>query len=201
MVTVLIGDEHRLYSAAIEALLRQTSDLEVLGHANSGQQLQAMAARSCPDVTVVDSLLPGLDAAIPGLRAVRPVTALLLLSGSGSAAELSQAMTWGAHGYLRKSNAPAELLAGVRDLAAGHQRFDPSLLADAMSVPGMLSRPSARELSTLRLVAAGLSNKEIAGTLALSPGTVRNYVSAVIAKTNARNRVDAIRIAREYAWI
>jgi two-component system response regulator DesR len=201
MVSVLIADQHRLYSAALEALLRLSDGMDVVGHASSGLELGTQAQSRRPAVVVVDIVLPGLDAAIPLLQALRPAPAVLLLSGQGTIAELSQAMTWGAHGYLRKTNAPGELIEAIRTLAVGHQSFDPLLLSDVMTAPAALSRPSARELSTLLLIAAGLSNKEIASRLALSPGTVRNYVSAVILKTHARNRVDAIRIAREYAWI
>lgn len=201
VITVAIAEAHRLYAAGLDALLDGEPGIDVVGWAADGPELEVIGATLHPNVVIADLALPDLEDAVFRLHTQRPRSALLLLgSAEGGMVGLSQALTWRAKGYLYKDTAPDALVGAVRDLAADRQVFDPALVAAAMR-RGSPSTPSARELSTLRLVADGLTSREIAVRLSLSPGTVRNYVSSVIAKTNARNRVDAVRIARERSWI
>lgn len=202
MITVAVGEAHKLYAAGLDALLCAENDIDVVGHAVDGSELEVIGATQHPHVVIADLALPGLEDAVFRLHAQRPVSALLLLgTAKAGMVGLSQALTWRAKGYLCKDTDPAALVRAVREVAGGAQVFDPALVSASMRHGAAHTAPSARELSTLRLLADGLTNREIAERMSLSPGTVRNYVSSVIAKTNARNRVDAIRIAREYSWI
>lgn len=203
MISILVADRHRLVGAALSAILAREPDVERVDLVTCTDDVVQTCRCLTPDIIVVDAELWVGDhqQAFATIRNELPCTSMLVLTAQGSVSEMRRVMHGGCHGYLRKDIDPTELLAAVRQVAAGHQVFDHELLMDAVSprISGLL--PSARELAALRLVAAGLSNKEIAKQLHLAPGTVRNYLSSVMTKTCARNRVDAIRIAREWAWI
>jgi two-component system response regulator DesR len=203
MTTVLLADPHQLVASAIGTVLGLESDLDIVGIVSDGREVLPIARRTTPDLVLMDAAMPGLDSILVAteLRTAFPALSVMLMTSTGSAIELQRAMGCGAHGYLRKNVTPSALVAAVRQVAAGQQIFDPGIVIDAVTRRNAAATPSARELMTLRLVAAGMSNKEVAAKLCLTPGTVRNYVSSVITKTNARNRVDAVRIAREFAWI
>lgn len=202
-IRVVLADEHPLVSAGLCALLGSQSDIEVVGTVFSGNDVVGACRRALPAVAILDARLPGLDAisAAISIRIAIPATKVLILTPSGHPAELHAAMHAGVDGYLRKDVTPIALLDAIRRIVAGHQVLDPTAVLHAVSRRPDVMAPTASELRTLKMVANGLSNKEIADRLRLSHGTVRNYVSSLIAKTNARNRVDAIRIARDLAWI
>ena len=202
-IKVVLADEHPLVSAGLCALLGAQPDIEVVATVFRGNDVVDTCRRTLPALAILDARLPGLDAisAAISVRIAIPATKVLILTPSGHPAELQVAMHAGVDGYLRKDVTPIALLDAVRRIAAGHQVLDPTVVRHAVSRRSDVIAPTASELRTLKMVAIGLSNKEIADVLCLSPGTVRNYVSSVIAKTNARNRVDAIRIARDLAWI
>ena len=203
MISILLADRHRLVGAALSAILSAEGDIDRVDLVSRGDDVVPACRRLAPGTVVVDSELSTAcqQDAFAAIRAELPTTAVLVLTAQGSVSEMRRVMAAGCHGYLRKDIEPTQLVSAVRQVSAGHQAFDHELLVDAVSprTAGLL--PSARELAALRLVASGLSNKEIAKQMHLAPGTVRNYLSNVMTKTCARNRVDAIRIAREWAWI
>lgn len=203
VIRVLLADEHPLVSAALGVLLGTQSDIEVVGSVFTGNDVVDACRRALPTVAILDARLPGLEAtcAATVIRDAMPATKVMILTSSGHPAELHGALRAGVAGYLRKDVTATALLDAIRRVAAGHQVLDPTVVMHAVSRRHDMVSPTASELRTLKMVANGLSNKEIADRLRLSPGTVRNYVSSLIAKTNARNRVDVIRIARDLAWI
>ncbi|GAA1081326.1 MULTISPECIES: response regulator transcription factor [Kitasatospora] len=200
-VRVLLADGHHLFRSGLGALLDRESDLAVVAESPTAEEAAAEAARTRPTVAVLDPDLPGPGgpATAALIRDRAPATALLLLTTQARTADLQRAVADGVAGVLLKDVPPAALIAAVRELARGGRVYDPRLVVDA--VRGDASPLTPREVTVLGHVADGSTIHEVAAALSLSPGTVRNYVSAAIAKTRARNRCDAIRIARERGWL
>ena len=201
MLSVLVADKHDLVRPGLCALLNREDDIEVVSEVDSGAAAVAAGQRLQPSVAVLDMNLPDLDGIQTAiqLRTRTPHTQILLLTAICHHGELKRVVTAGALGLLRKDVTPARLVAAVRDVGHGHQVFDPRLVIGLLR--DRSGEPTSSELRVLGHVAAGNSIREIATQLSLSPGTVRNYVSSVISKTQARNRLDAIRIARDYGWL
>ena len=200
-VRVLLADGHHLFRSGLGALLDREDDLAVVAEAPTAEAAAAEAARTRPAVAVLDPDLPGPGgpAAAALVRAGAPGTAVLLLASQPRTADVQRAVADGVPGILLKDVPPAALIAAVRELARGGRVYDPRLVVDVVRGGGVPLTP--RELTVLGHVAGGSTINEVAAALSLSPGTVRNYVSAAIAKTRARNRCDAIRIARERGWL
>ena len=157
--------------------------------------------RTRPDVAVVDIDLPGLDglAAAELLHAQVPECRTLVLTGLSQPGNLLRALKAHVRGFLLK-DAPAERLAdAVRKVMAGERVLDPELVAAAVETG--VSPLTDRETEVLRTAQTGLPTDDIATRLHLSPATVRNYLSNAIAKVGGRNRLDAIRIARDAGWL
>lgn len=199
--SILLADGHHLFRSGLSALLDREPDLTVSAEACDAESAVTQAGGSRPDVAVVDLDVPGAGGLRTAelIRSHSPRTAVLLLGTAPRADEVQRAYADGVNGMLRKDVRPERLITTVRELAAGRRVFDPELVLVAIR-PGP-GTPTRRELAVLRLVAAGSTIHEVAGQLSLSPGTVRNYVSSAIARTGARNRCDAIRIARENDWL
>jgi two-component system, NarL family, response regulator DesR len=199
---VLVADSHHLFRAGLGALLSLEPDIEIVGEAATGHEAVAWAVRSCADVVVLDARLPASDGfrAAADLRRVAPSIGSLLLTSAESRQEVERAVNVGVNGVLRKNVPPPTLIAAVRDVGGGGRVYDPGLVADAFREPEVVAL-SGRERETLRLIASGMPNKEIARVQALSLGTVRNNISAILAKCQARNRVDAVRIGRDRGWL
>jgi two-component system response regulator DesR len=201
MLRVLVADDHELIRPALGALLDREPDIEVVAEVSTGADALAAAVRVEPHVAVLDMNLPDLGGVQTALqfRARNPHTSVLLLTPICHVAEMKRAVAAGALGLLRKDVSPDRLIAAVREVGQGAETFDPRL------VSGLLRErheaPTCSELRVLEQVAAGSSIREVANHLSLAQGTVRNYISSVISKTQARNRLDAIRIAREYGWL
>jgi len=198
---VLLADSHHLFRAGLCALLSREPDIEIVGEAATGHEAVAWAVRACADVVVIDARLPANDGfrAAADLRRVAPSIGSLLLTSAEGRLEVERAVSVGVNGVLRKNVSPRTFLAAVRDVGRGGRVYDPGLVAGAFHDP--VVGLSDRERETLRLIASGLANKEIARVQALSHGTVRNYISIILAKCQAKNRVDAVRIGRERGWL
>lgn len=201
MIRILVAEDMHLIRGALVALLALEADLEVVAELDRGDRILATALRVRPDVAVIDIDLPGLDGltAAEQLHAKLPECRTLILTGLSQPGNLLRALKAHARGFILK-DAPARSLAeGIRRVAAGHRFIDPDLVAEALETGASPLTP--READVLRATADGLPTAEIAARLELSPATVRNYLSNAIAKTNARNRVDAVRIARDAGWL
>ncbi|MEV2268929.1 response regulator transcription factor [Nonomuraea africana] len=202
MIRVLLAEDQHVIRGALVALLGLEADLDVVAAVESGDQVVAAALAHRPDVAVLDIDMPGaidgLDAA-GELRARLPACRTLMLTGYGKPGHLRRALDARVDGFMLKTVPPEELAAAIRKVAAGERVLDPSLAVTAWDLADNPLTP--READVLRLAADGAEATEIATRLFLSVGTVRNYLTAIVAKLNARNRTDAARIAREAGWI
>ncbi|MFF0294336.1 LuxR C-terminal-related transcriptional regulator [Kitasatospora sp. NPDC004615] len=201
---VLLADRHHLFRSGLGALLDREEDLAVVAEAVGGEEAAAAASGVRPAVAVlgVDEEQPDPTAAARRLQHAAPGTAVLLLVPAlPRTAQARRALVEGAAGVLLKDVQAPALIAAVRELARGGRVYDPRLVLEVVRTTGQPGPLSRRELAVLGEIAEGSTVQEAAVALSLSPGTVRNYVSAAIAKTGARNRCDAIRIARECGWL
>jgi two-component system, NarL family, response regulator DesR len=201
LIRILIAEDQGMVRGALAALLAFEPDLEVVGEVSSGDEVVAAAREYHPDVALLDIEMPGMDGieAAAALRREVPDCRPLILTTFGRPAYLRRAMEAGATGFLVKE-APAERLANaIRRAAGGERVVDPELAAAALADGESPFTP--RERDVLETSADGAPTSEIAERLHLSEGTVRNYLSAAIGKTGARNRVEALRVARERGWL
>jgi two-component system response regulator DesR len=201
MIRILIAEDQGMVRGALAALLALEPDLEVVAQVSSGDQVLSAARETRPDVALLDIEMPGMDGieAAAALRRELPETAPLIVTTFGRPAYLRRAMEAGAVGFLVK-DAPSERLANaIRRAATGERVVDPELAAAALADPESPFTPREREV--LEASAGGAPIAEIAERLYLTEGTVRNYLSAAIGKTGARNRIEAVRIAREKGWV
>jgi two-component system response regulator DesR len=201
MIRVLIAEDMHLIRGALVALLSLEDDMEVVAELDRGDQIVEVALRIRPDVAVVDIDLPGLDGltAAEQLHRQLPGCRTLVLTGLSQPGHLLRALEVHVRGFIVK-DAPAQTLAdGIRRVARGERVIDPELVAAALETG---STPlTAREADVLRAAETGIPTDQIASLLSLSPATVRNYLSNAISKVGGRNRIDAIRIARDAGWL
>jgi two-component system response regulator DesR len=201
MIRIVIAEDQALVLGAIASLLALEPDLEVVGRAGDGAEALAMARALSPDVLLTDIEMPhlsGLDVAAKLTAGKSPVR-ILIVTTFGRAGYLRRAIDAGVSGYLLKDSPADRLADAVRRVAAGARVIDPEIAAAAAFAPA--DPLTDRERAVLRLADEGRSNKEIGRALALSPGTVRNYLSEAAAKLGATNRIEASRIARENGWV
>jgi two-component system response regulator DesR len=201
MIRVLIAEDMHMIRGALVALLSLEGDMQVVAELERGDQIVPTALQTRPDVAVVDIDLPGLDGltAAEQLSQRLPECRTLVLTGLSQPGNLLRALKVHVRGFIVK-DAPAETLAnGIRRVAAGERVIDPELVAAALETG---STPlTARETDVLRAAEGGITTDQIASQLSLSSATVRNYLSNAISKVGGRNRIDAIRIARDAGWL
>jgi two-component system response regulator DesR len=201
MIRVLIAEDMHMIRGALVALLSLEDDMQVVAELERGDRIVQTALETHPDVAVVDIDLPGLDGltAAEQLSQRLPECRTLVLTGLSQPGNLLRALKVHVRGFIVK-DAPAETLAdGVRRVARGERVIDPELVAAALETGA--SPLTAREADVLRVAEGGLPTDQIAVQLSLSPATVRNYLSNAISKVGGRNRIDAIRIARNAGWL
>ncbi|GAA1764447.1 MULTISPECIES: response regulator transcription factor [Streptomonospora] len=201
MIRVVLADDEHLVRGAIAALLGLEPDLEVVSQVGRGDEVAGAVAATGADIAVLDIEMPGRGGLeVAGeLREAAPGCGVLMLTSFGRPGYLRRALAAGARGFLAK-DAPVDQLAGaIRKVHEGGRYIDTELAAAAMASG---ENPlTARESEVLRSAAEGWAVGEIARTLHLSEGTVRNYLSSAIAKTGAANRMAAIRTAQEMGWL
>ncbi|MDD9375574.1 response regulator transcription factor [Streptomyces sp. ZAF1911] len=202
MTKVLVLHSVSLVRSALAALLRSEGSFDVTSAGWRTAVRQAESLR--PDVTVVDLDCPGATAVLAdGGRADRrglgSPSSVLVLASTGAPGSLHRAFRAEARGYVDKDGSPGRLVRAVQKVAAGERFIDASLASAFMEADPVPLSP--RELSVLARAAEGDSIAEIARTLHLASGTVRNYMAAATRKTGARNLIDAIRISRREGWV
>jgi two-component system response regulator DesR len=199
-ITVVIAEDQSMVLGALAALLEIESDVQVVGQAHNGREALQLTLQLKPHVLLTDIEMPemsGLEVAAE-LKQRGVSTRIIILTTFARPGYLRRAMEAGAAGYLLKDAPAATLANALRRVSSGHRVIDPELATEAWTEEDPLSD---RERQVLRLAAEGSSSVEIAGTLRLSEGTVRNYLSEAINKLGAGNRVEAARIARMKGWL
>jgi two-component system response regulator DesR len=200
-IRLLLADDQELIRKALAALLDLEEDFTVVASVARGDEVVAAAKRSEAEVALLDIEMPGIDglAAAAVLSQQVPACRSLILTTFGRPGYLRRAMDAGANGFVVK-DAPAEQLAdAIRRVAAGERVVDPALAAETLAYGA--SPLTSRERDVLVASREGTTVTEIARRLYLSEGTVRNYLSGAIAKTGARNRAEASRIAEDRGWL
>jgi two-component system response regulator DesR len=198
---LLVADDQALVRQALAALLSLEPDFAVVAEVGRGDEIVAAAREHRPDVALLDIEMPGIDGleAAAALTAAVPSCKVLMLTTFGRPGYLRRAMESGALGFVVK-DAPAEQLAdAVRRVVAGERVVDPALAAATLAQGS--SPLTERERDVLVATRGGATVADVAGTLHLSEGTVRNYLSSAIAKTGARNRVEAATVADARGWL
>jgi DNA-binding NarL/FixJ family response regulator len=211
MIRVLLADDERLIRSGFRRLLELAGDLQVVGEAADGDEALRQITTLQPDVVLLDVRMPRVDglAVLDALkpRAQRP--ACLVLTTFDDPALLLEAARRGAQGFLSKDVALEELVSAIRALAAGANWFQPTLTASLRravayrrnGAPPTAEALTARETEVLRLMAGGLSNRQIALALQTAEGTVKNQVSSILAKLGVQDRMLAVLEAIEAGWI
>ncbi|MER7680598.1 response regulator transcription factor [Streptomyces sp. NPDC096934] len=200
-VRVLLAEDQGMMRGALALLLGMEDDLEVVAQVGTGDAIVDAVLLHRPDVALLDIELPGmsgLDAAAELCRQA-PDCRVLILTTFGRPGYLRRAMEAGAAGFLVKDGPVEELAAAIRRVLTGERVIDPALAAAALSAgPSPLT---ARECDVLKASVDGATVADIAGRLHLSESTVRNYLSSAIGKTGTRNRMEAMREARQQGWL
>lgn len=200
-VRIVLADDQDLVRGGLSALLALEPDIDVVGGAGTGDELIDVVRRESPDVALVDIEMPGTDGieAIARLNEERTACRFLVVTTFGRPGYLRRAMEAGAAGFLVKDTPANRLAEMVRRVAQGYRVVDPALAADSLAAG--ITPLTGREQEALRVAARGGPIRQIAKELHLSEGTVRNHLSTAIAKTQAHNRHDAARIARDQGWL
>jgi DNA-binding NarL/FixJ family response regulator len=203
-IRVLIVDDHEIVREGLQTLLSEEPDFEVVGTAGDGAVAVTLAEATRPDVILMDLVMPGLD----GIEATRrihshnPEARVLVLTTFADDQRVREAIQAGATGYLLKDVLKADLLRALRDAAIGRPSLHPEVQQHLMrEVAGIRSsvqdqalphfRLTEREISILRLIGEGRSNKEIAAALYLTEGTIKGYVSMIFDKLGVEDRTQA----------
>jgi two-component system, NarL family, response regulator DesR len=199
--TILIAEDQGMMRSALAVLLNLEDDMTVVGTVTRGDEVVPAARQANPDVVLLDIELPGrsgLDA-IPDLVEALPGCAVIVVTTFGRPGYLRRALEAGAKGFLVKDDPVEELAAAIRRVLAGEIVVNPHLATQALSA--MPNPLSDRERQVLSASAGGATIADIAAALHLSPSTVRNYLSSAIGKTSARNRGEALSLARDRGWL
>ncbi|NEA33621.1 response regulator transcription factor [Streptomyces sp. SID13031] len=201
MLRILLAEDVAMVRGAMVALIELEPDLKVVAAVKSGADVVS-TARSCrPDVAVLNVDLPVMDglSAAAELRTEMPYCRTLILTNLGRSGTVSRAYAARVSGFMLKDSPPEDLATTIRNIARGRRVIDPQLAVSAWD-SGQYPL-STREHEVLRLTAGGADPVEIASDLHLSVGTVRNYLTKIVTKLQARNRVDAVKMAYDSGWL
>lgn len=205
-VTLLLADDHHVVRQGLRALLQTEPDFRVIGEASDGLEVADLVERMKPTVLVVDLMMPGLN----GLEVTRqvskrsPQTRVLILSMHSDEAYVLQALRNGAAGYVLKDSSAADLVHGVREVAAGRRYLSPPLSDRAIEIYGQSATDATldiyetlttREREVLHLAAEGRSNVEIGDRLSISPRTVETHRAHLMRKLGLQGQTDLVRYA------
>lgn len=200
-IRVLLTDDHAIVRKGVRALLATEPDIQIVGEASNGAEAVTQAEALCPDVILMDLMMPKLD----GIEATRQITAkipdarVIVLTSFAADEKVFPAIKAGALGYLLKDSGPEQLVRAIHQVYRGEPSLEPSIarkvlfeLAQPPKQQPLTADPlTERELDVLRLVAQGCSNKEIALKLSVSELTVRTHVSNILSKLHLASRTQA----------
>lgn len=200
-IRIVLADDQSLIRGALVALLSMEDDLEVVADVGRGDEAVACVVEHNADVALLDIEMPGLTGiqAAEQLRDRAPSCRVLLVTTFGRPGYVKSALAVGASGFVVKDSSADALAAAVRAVHAGELVVDPVLAATSMRMSE--SPLTDRECQVLRACESGATIKAISAELYLSAGTVRNYISSAMSKTQTATRVEAARVARESGWL
>jgi two-component system response regulator DesR len=201
MIRVLLAEDQAMVRGALAALLKLAGDIEIVAEVGRGDQVVEMALATHPDVALLDIEMPGCSGlvAATALHAELPTCHVLILTTFDRPGYMRQALESGVAGFLLKDAPSAQLVTAIRQIVSGQPILDaPRALAALSAGKNPLTQ---RECDVLRAARNGASVAEIAASLVLSEGTVRNYLSEAIQKVGASNRVEAAYIAEQKGWL
>jgi two-component system, NarL family, response regulator DesR len=200
-IRVLLAEDQAMVRGALSALLALEEDIEIVAEVSRGDEVLPAALDSLPDVALLDIEMPGGDGLVAAATLKERLSScrVVILTTFGRAGYLRRAMGSGAVGFLLKDAPASELASAVRRVMNGERVVDPGLAAAALSEGE--SPLTEREREVLLASANGATIEDVAATLYLSEGTVRNYLSTAIKKLGARNRVEAARLAEGKGWL
>jgi two-component system response regulator DesR len=201
VIRVFIAEDQVMVAGAIAALLNLEDDMNVIGHAKNGQEALKACKTELPDILITDIEMPlmtGLELAA-AMKEEKLPCKVIVLTTFARTGFLRRAMESGVLGYMLKDAPIDTLAAAIRTVHAGGKAIAPELALESWG--GQQDPLSEKERQILRLAGTGSSNQDIANLIHLSEGTVRNYLSEAISKLNAKNRVEAFRLARDAGWL
>lgn len=200
-IRILLADDELLIRTALAQMLDLEDDLSVVGEAPNGEIAVPLAVKEAVDVAVLDLQMPTLDgiAVAEALAEQLPSCGCVIVTSHGRPGHLKRALAAGVRGFLPKTTSAATLAQVVRTVHDGGRYVDPELAAEAIAAGDSPLTP--RETDVLELAASGAPIEEIADRAALSPGTVRNYLSNAMTKLDAANRHEAVATAQRLGWI
>jgi two-component system response regulator DesR len=201
MIRVLLAEDQAMVRGALAALLTLEGDIEIVAEVGNGNDVVPSALTAKPDVALLDIEMPGCDGitAAAALHAQLPSCRILILTTFGRPGYLRKAMESGVVGFLLKDAPSVQLATAIRRVVAGERVVDPTLAMSALSEGN--NPLTEREREVLAAATRGASIAEIAESLFLSEGTVRNYLSVAMQKVGAHNRVEAAHIAEQKGWL
>ncbi len=210
-IRLLLADDQSLFREGLQTLLSASPDIDVVGEASNGEEAVRLAVQLKPDVILMDLRMPVVD----GIQATRrikttiPETRVIVLTTFDEDKDIFEGLKAGATGYLLKDVSSGKLLEAIRAAYRGEYFLQPSITARVITEFTRLSRQepanveplaeplSAREVEILALVAEGMSNKEIADKLVIAEGTVKNHLTNILGKLEAKDRMQAVIKARK----
>jgi len=209
MIKLLIADDHHLFREGLSRIMDDSPNFQVVGTVSSGEEAITSTAELSPDVVILDIHMPGIGglAAAEQLHQLYPELGIIMLTVSEDENDLFAAVRAGARGYMLKNSTAVELTAGIQRIHAGEAAISPTMSVKllnqfASTQPAASSRPAdeltEREQDVLKLVAQGMSNKEIGLELAISPHTVKAHLRHILDKLNLRSRAEAAVWAERY---
>jgi two-component system, NarL family, nitrate/nitrite response regulator NarL len=210
VIRLVLADDHPIYRDGVARILQTAGGIDVVGQAQDGEAAAALCESLLPDLVLLDISMPkgGGIGALMRIRQMEKPPLVAMLTASENEADLLQVLKLGAAGYILKGIGGSELIDLVRDLAGGRSYVSPGIagrLLVAMrgpsastAAPNPLEDLSRREEDILKLVAQGLSNKEVGSKLDIQEKTVKHYMTSILQKLHVRNRVEAAMLAREH---
>jgi two-component system response regulator DevR len=212
MIRLLIIDDHEMVREGLKAILTTEPDFEIVGDAASAEQAFELIERLSPDIILLDIRLPDTSG-IEVCRTVSeryPESAVIILTTFTDESLVAQCIQAGARGFIVKDIERFDLKRSIRAVARGEAAIDPkaavAVLAQLRRTPSLKKEPSPEPLSSqqiviLRLVAQGLSSREIATQLYLSENTVKGYVQEILHRLGVKNRTEAVMVAVKQGWL
>jgi two-component system, NarL family, response regulator len=196
-IRVMVADDHAIVRIGLVSLIESEAGLAVVAEAEDGRQALDLFRAQRPDVTIMDIRMPGMDgvSAARSILEIEPAAAIIILTSFEGDEDVFRALEAGARGYLLKRDALGDDMLQAIRVVHGGQRFIPAEVARVLADRVGLAKLSGREVEVLRLVARGMSNREIAEQLTITEGTAKIHIGHILAKLGAGDRTEAVTLA------